>query len=99
MITTEKVTVTLPTELMAVVRTMAPARRQSQFIAQALRTYIADQQRKTLRERLIAGYQTNASADAALTAEWEPIEDEAWANSLTPIDNEEESDGSTDSAR
>jgi hypothetical protein len=43
-----------------------------------LRTYIAEQQRKTLRERLIAGYQTNARADSALAAEWEPIADETW---------------------
>lgn len=78
MITTEKVTVTLPTDLMVLVRTLAPARRQSQFIAEALRTYIAEQQRKTLRERLIAGYQTNAKADRALAAEWEPIADETW---------------------
>lgn len=78
MMATEKVTVTLPTDLMSLVRTLAPARRQSQFIAEALRTYIAEQQRKTLRERLIAGYQTNANADSALAAEWEPIAEETW---------------------
>jgi metal-responsive CopG/Arc/MetJ family transcriptional regulator len=78
MITTEKVTVTLPTNLMVLVRTLAPGRSQSQFIAEALRTYIAEQQRKSLRERLIAGYQTNARADSALAAEWEPIADETW---------------------
>ena len=76
MITTEKVTVTLPADLMALVRTLAPARRQSQFIAEALCAYIMEQQRKTLRERLIAGYQANAKADSALAAEWEPIADE-----------------------
>ena len=78
MITTEKVTITLPSDLMAVVRTLAPARRQSQFIAEALRTYIAEQERKTLRERLIAGYQASASANGALSAEWEAIDAETW---------------------
>lgn len=77
MITTEKITITLPTDLMVAVRTLAPACRQSQFIAEAIRAYIADQERKTLRKRLIAGYQANA-ADAGLAAEWQPIEDEAW---------------------
>lgn len=78
MIATEKVTLTLPTDLMALVRTLAPARRQSQFIAEALRVYIAEQQRQTLRERLIAGYQASASFDAVLAAEWEAIDAEAW---------------------
>lgn len=78
MITTEKVTVTLPRDLMAAVRTLAPARRQSHFIAEALRVYIAEQKRQALRERLIAGYQASATADAALAAEWEAIDAEAW---------------------
>ena len=67
---TEKVTLTLPTDLMATVRRMAPARRQSQFIAEAIRAFVKEHERKILRERLIAGYQANASADAALAAEW-----------------------------
>ena len=78
MVTMEKVTVTLPTDLMAAVRTMAPARRQSQFIAEAIRAYLAAQERQRLRARLIAGYQANADADATLATEWEPIEDEVW---------------------
>lgn len=78
MLTTEKVTITLPTDLMAVVRTLAPARRQSQFIADALRSYIAEQERKALRQHLIAGYQASATADAALAAEWEVLDAETW---------------------
>ena len=89
MITTEKITVTLPTELMATVRQMAPARRQSQFIAEAIRRFIAEEERKTRRQRLIAGYQTNAAADAAVAAEWEPIENEAWLNSVVAPAEEE----------
>lgn len=78
MIATEKVTLTLPADLMVAVRSMAPARRQSQFIAEALRSYIAEQQRQSLRARLIAGYQTNAEADVAIAGEWATVEDEAW---------------------
>ncbi len=79
MVTTEKVTLTLPTDLVATLRSMAPSRRQSQFVAEALRVYIAEQQRKALRERLIAGYQANAAEDAALAAEWaESDQDQSW---------------------
>lgn len=78
MILTEKVTITLPTDLMAAVRALAPARRQSQFIAEALRAYIAEQERNALRERLIAGYQASAAADVALAAEWEALDVETW---------------------
>ena len=89
MLTTEKVTITLPTDLMAVVRTLAPARRQSQFIAEALRSYIAEQERKTLRERLIAGYQASASATIALSAEWEAIDAETWPASSSSVPEKE----------
>ena len=78
MSTTEKVTLTLPKELMNHVREMTPPRGQSKFIAEAVEYFIEVQRRKALRERLIAGYQANAEADAALAAEWEAIEYENW---------------------
>lgn len=76
--TTEKVTLTLPSELMARVRDLAPTRRQSQFIAEAIRIYIAEQERQALRARLMAGYQANAEADAAVAAEWAAVDEESW---------------------
>lgn len=83
MAATEKVTLTLPTELMATVRKMAPARGHSQFIAEAIRAYVSEQERITRRKRLTAGYQANASADAALTAEWAFVDDEVWLDSYS----------------
>ena len=74
----EKVTVTLPLDLMEAVRTLAAPRQLSQFIAEAVEYFIAEKQRKSLRERLIAGYQANAVADAEIAAEWSNLEDEAW---------------------
>ncbi|HMN29133.1 MAG TPA: hypothetical protein PKE45_13355 [Caldilineaceae bacterium] len=67
---------------------MAPARRQSQFIAEAIRAYVAEQARQTLRARLVAGYQANADADVTLAAEWEPIEEEVWRTD--PVQAEQE---------
>lgn len=88
MLTTEKITITLPSDLMAAVRAMAPARRQSQLIAEAIRTYIAEQQRQALRDRLMVGYQANADADIALAAEWEAVEDEAWQDQASLVRDE-----------
>lgn len=74
----EKVTLTLPKDLMAEVRTLTPPRGQSRFVAEAIRAFLEAQRRRALRERLIAGYQANAAADAALADEWAAAEDEAW---------------------
>lgn len=78
MIAKEKVTLTLPLDLMNAVRSIAPPRQQSQFIAEAIAYFIAEKQRKSLRERLIAGYQANAATDAAIAGEWSGLEDEVW---------------------
>ncbi|RIK36544.1 MAG: hypothetical protein DCC55_26995 [Chloroflexi bacterium] len=64
------------------VRALVPPRGQSQFIAEAIRLFVAEQQRKALRERLIAGYQANADADLAVADEWSPPDDEAWLNHI-----------------
>ncbi|MEZ4737136.1 MAG: hypothetical protein R3E79_59410 [Caldilineaceae bacterium] len=89
MITKEKVTLTLPLDLMKTVRTLVAPRQQSQFIAEAIEFFIAEKQRQSLRERLIAGYQANAAADAEIAADWSPLEDEAWLNHI-PADATEE---------
>jgi hypothetical protein len=92
MIAKEKVTLTLPLNLMEAVRSHAAPRQQSQFIAEAIECFIAEKQRKSLRERLIAGYQANAAADAEIAAEWSTLEDEVWRNHL-PADATEDTPG------
>ena len=74
----EKVTLSLPSNLMEMVRALAAPRQQSQFITEAIEYFIAERERKILREQLIAGYQANAAADAEIAAEWSPLEEEAW---------------------
>ena len=73
----EKVTLTLPTDLMDAVRSLAAPRQQSQFIAEAIEYFIAERQRLSLRERLIAGYRANAAADAATSAQWSQLKEDA----------------------
>ena len=74
----EKVTLVLPSDLMAQVRELAPARGQSDFVAAAISYYLTARQRRALRERLIIGYQTYAGEDAALAEAWRAPDDEAW---------------------
>ena len=78
MVQKEKVTLTLPTEVMDAVREEAPPRGYSRFISEAEIYYIQERRRSALRERLIAGYQADAEHDQALAEDWRPLEEEVW---------------------
>jgi metal-responsive CopG/Arc/MetJ family transcriptional regulator len=95
----EKVTLSLPSELMAQVRELAPERGQSEFIAEAITYYLSARQRRALRERLVAGYQALAAEDAALAGEWRAADDEAWLDEVPIYEVEETGDGPTDPPR
>ncbi len=86
---TEKVTLTLPKPLMDEIREMVPGRGQSKFIAEAVAYFIEVQRQKSLRERLIAGYQANATADSLITSEWESADGETWLNHVPAYTGEE----------
>lgn len=95
----EKVTLMLPGELMTQVRELAPARGQSEFIAEAITYYLASKQRKALRERLAAGYQAHAVEDSELAELWAAA-DESWLDEANEYSaGEEASDGPIDPAR
>lgn len=89
----EKVTLTLPQNLMQEVRAMTPARGQSKFIAEAVQYYIERQRLIELREELIAGYQATADEAANIAAEWEPLGREAWERYVPPFEEEESNHG------
>jgi len=74
----EKITLTLPKDIMDAVRREAPPRGYSSFIAEAITYFVEERERKALRERLIAGYRATAEDDQALAEEWRPIEEDAW---------------------
>jgi metal-responsive CopG/Arc/MetJ family transcriptional regulator len=76
---TEKVTFTIPKETMNQVREIAPARGYSKFVTEAIEHFLEENRKQALRERLIAGYQANVEADAAMAEEWRPIEEETWS--------------------
>ena len=85
----EKVTLTLPSEVMDAVREEAEPRGYSKFIAEAVTYYIQEQRRTALRERLIAGYQADAKRDQALAEEWRPTEEEVWREIADPVEQGE----------
>ena len=82
----EKVTLTLPTEIMDAVREEAEPRGYSKFIAKAVTYYIQEQRRSALRERLIAGYQAEAERDQALAEAWRQAEEEVWRETIDPME-------------
>jgi metal-responsive CopG/Arc/MetJ family transcriptional regulator len=85
----EKVTLTLPSEVMDAVREEAEPRGYSKFIAEAVTYYIQEQRRSSLRERLIAGYQADAERDRALAEEWRHAEEEVWRDTVRPTEQSE----------
>jgi hypothetical protein len=85
----EKVTLTLPTEVMDAVREEAEPRGYSKFIAEAVTYYIQEQRRSALRERLIAGYQGSAERDQALAEEWRHAEEGVWRETVEPTEQSE----------
>lgn len=90
--TVEKVTLTLPQDLMNTVRELAPPRGRSKFIAEAIRYFIDEREKRLLREELIAGYQATAEEAAAMAEEWLPLGVETWER-YSPCDD---SDGDVD---
>jgi metal-responsive CopG/Arc/MetJ family transcriptional regulator len=85
----EKVTLTLPSEVMDAVREEAEPRGYSKFIAEAVTYYIQEQRRLALRERLIAGYQASADHDQELAEQWRPLEEEVWREYVEPPEEKE----------
>ena len=52
------------------------------MLTKEIEYFIAEKQRKALHDRLLAGYQANAAADAEIATEWSSLEDEAWRNHI-----------------
>ena len=97
MMVKEKVTLTLPRDLMETVRQMTPPRGQSQFVAEAVEYFIEEKKRQLLREELIAGYKATAAEAQATTKEWEAADNEDWLTHVPPYEQEEPSHDPHDS--
>lgn len=69
MSTVQRVTLTLPADVLAQVRQLSQG-NVSQFVANVLRQYFDHEQRRILREELIAGYIANAEEALAIAEEF-----------------------------
>ena len=89
MLAKEKVTLTLPTTLLATAREMTPARGLSKFVTEAVEYFIEAKNHQILREELIAGYKATAEESLAVAKEWEATSNADWLKHVPPYEDEE----------
>jgi CopG family transcriptional regulator/antitoxin EndoAI len=74
----KRINVILPDTTIRVLDRVAPKGDRSRFISEAVLHYVESVGKKSLKERLKAGYQANAERNLKIAAEWFPLEEEAW---------------------
>jgi CopG family transcriptional regulator / antitoxin EndoAI len=74
----KRINISIPIETLQLLDEVAPPRKRSQFIADAITQYVGGIKRLQLREQLKAGYIANAESDRQMAEEWFPIEQEAY---------------------
>src|SRR5258706_10910826 len=88
MTTTQRVTITLPEELLARARSMSNG-NLSQFISRIVDDYLEQERRRELREALIAGYLAYAEEDLETANAFRYAEEEADARYVPPYIEDE----------
>jgi len=95
----QRVTLTLPTDLLTQARELSNG-NLSQFVATMLREHFESEQRRSLREELIAGYIANAEEALEMAEAFRYAEDEAVALHVPPYEHHvAEPDFAADSGR
>jgi CopG family transcriptional regulator/antitoxin EndoAI len=74
----KRINVILPVSTVAVLDRIVTKGRRSALIDQAIRHYVKTQSQRNLRERLKQEALANAERDVQMTADWFPLEEEAW---------------------
>lgn len=74
----KRINILLPERTLAVLDKVAPKGDRSRIVSEAVLHYVETQGRRSLRERLKAGYLANAEDSLKIVAEWFPLEEEAW---------------------
>jgi metal-responsive CopG/Arc/MetJ family transcriptional regulator len=74
----KRINVVLSAATVAVLDKVAPRGNRSALIDRAVRHYIRTRSRQNLRERLKEEALANTQRDLEMTAEWFPMEEEAW---------------------
>jgi metal-responsive CopG/Arc/MetJ family transcriptional regulator len=85
---TQRVTLTLPADILADVRQISQG-NLSQFVADVLREHLENERLQRLHDALVAGYQANAKEALEIAEAFRYAEDEAVALYVPPyIENE-----------
>ena len=76
--TRKRVNITLAHDTLRLLDRVASKGDRSHVIDEAVRTFISDKSRASLRERLEEGATARASRDRGISDEWFSIENEVW---------------------
>ena len=74
----KRINIILPDKTVAVLDRVTTKGSRSRFIDRAVRQLVETEGRANLRSRLKEEALANADRDLAMTAEWFPLEEEAW---------------------
>lgn len=74
----KRINISIPEETLQLLDEIAPPKKRSQFIVEAIMQYASEIKRLQLREQLKAGYTANAESDRQIAEEWFPIEQEVF---------------------
>ena len=75
---TRRINITLPNETIELLARIVPKGDRSRFINDAVKHYIAEVEKKKLREHLKQGAIERAERDLNLAETWFSLEEEAW---------------------
>ena len=87
----QRVTITLPSDILAQAREISQG-NLSQFVGKVLGDYLEQERRRVLREELIAGYIANAEEALEMAEAFRYVEDEAVALYVPPYRESEPSE-------
>ena len=76
--TYKQINISIPMEVLKLMDEVAPPKKRSQFIVEAIMQYAIKIKRLQLREQLKKGYLANAESDRQIAEEWFPIEQETY---------------------
>ncbi|MCP4352515.1 MAG: hypothetical protein GY795_44215 [Desulfobacterales bacterium] len=74
----QKINITLPEQTVNLIEQMTTERNISQFIDEAVKYYIEQVGKISLREQLKNGAIKRAERDLKLSQEWNELEEESW---------------------
>jgi CopG family transcriptional regulator/antitoxin EndoAI len=73
----KRLNITLPEQTVRLMDRVAGKGQRSSLIDRAVRRYVKEETRASLRKQLAEGYEANAAEDLQLAEDWFPLEEQA----------------------